>query len=133
MPSDIEVVIKYTKRLETILEDRFGATGRGLHEKITCVGGKLPPDTVKKLRYIATIRNKLMHDDSYKQIDDRKEFISACKMVEKAIEKMNSNPIPREPRNSLLAIAVSAAALLAAVVFAIYNFISRERHNAKQT
>ena len=41
----IEQVVKLTKKLEKLLEDK-GATGRGLHEKITSV----PDQLTKKQR-----------------------------------------------------------------------------------
>ncbi|MFO1366154.1 MAG: hypothetical protein U1F01_00975 [Acinetobacter sp.] len=34
MQSDIDIVVTQSKILEALLEQKFGATGRGLHEKI---------------------------------------------------------------------------------------------------
>jgi hypothetical protein len=33
--NDYELVIRVSKQLELVLEARFGASGRGLHEKVT--------------------------------------------------------------------------------------------------
>ena len=76
--SDIELVITNSKKLEALLEKHFGAIGRGLHEKVGSVEAKLPSSVVKRLRFIATIRNKIVHDDGYDRIDDRKGFVDAC-------------------------------------------------------
>lgn len=54
--SDIELVIKRCKRLESLLGKHFAADGRGLHEKVTSVEHALPNPLVKRLRFIATVR-----------------------------------------------------------------------------
>ena len=82
---DYELVITKCKRLEGILENGFGANGRGLHEKVTSVQPKLPDPLIKKLRYIATVRNKLVHDDDYHQLDDKNGYKLACKDAEKQL------------------------------------------------
>lgn len=74
MPSDIERVITWSKRFESHLERRYGATGRGLHEKVSSVEHKLSHSTVRDLRFVATIRNKLLHEAGYDRIDDRRVF-----------------------------------------------------------
>lgn len=65
--NDFELVIRSTKDLEYLLENEFGAPcGKtvGLHDKITAAQQShgLSNTTVKKLRYLVTIRNKLVHD-----------------------------------------------------------------------
>jgi hypothetical protein len=35
--SDIELAVTTARRLESLLESRFGASGRGLHEKLASV------------------------------------------------------------------------------------------------
>ena len=56
------LVIKTSKRIESILETH-GATGRGLHEKLSSIESKLDNSLVKNIRFIATVRNKLIHED----------------------------------------------------------------------
>ena len=58
---DISLVIVSSKQLESLLEQDFGATGKGLHEKISSVE-EIPLDLQRKLRKIATIRNRLVHE-----------------------------------------------------------------------
>ena len=61
----IRFIIDTVKRIETLLEQRHGAAGRGLHTKVDSVREALPADLVKQLRWIATMRNKTMHEDGF--------------------------------------------------------------------
>ncbi|KAL3895819.1 MAG: hypothetical protein SGARI_007338, partial [Bacillariaceae sp.] len=72
--NDFELVIRSSKDLEHILDTQFGAHGKGLHEKISSVAG-LSPDLVKNMRYLATIRNKLVHEYDFNKIPEREKFI----------------------------------------------------------
>ena len=85
MASDIERAVKWSKRFESLLERRFGARGRGLHEKIDSVEGDLDRDTVRALRLVATVRNKIVHEDGYDKIDDRARFKAACNAADRAL------------------------------------------------
>jgi hypothetical protein len=58
---DLSLVIFSSKQLEALLETKFGGTGKGLHEKITS-SRDLPETLKRKLRRVATIRNKLVHE-----------------------------------------------------------------------
>jgi amino acid transporter len=68
-------VIEQTKKIETLLVDRLGAQGRGLHEKTDSIEALLSDNVVKKIRYIASVRNKLMHEDGY-LIENINHYIS---------------------------------------------------------
>ncbi|WP_018174157.1 hypothetical protein [Thioalkalivibrio sp. ALJ9] len=63
--SDLEAVFRYSKKIESALESVFGAEGRGLHEKVTSIEGDLPTEIAKKIRFIASVRNKLAHEEGY--------------------------------------------------------------------
>ena len=91
--SDIELVVTRTKALEALLEQGLGAAGKGLHEKVTSVQEKLPPALVKKLRFVATLRNKLVHDAGYQQLDDRPGFERACTDAERELRAMTAPPV----------------------------------------
>ncbi len=86
--SDIELAITRTKSLESFIEQALGATGKGLHEKVSSVQDRLQPALVKKLRFIATIRNKIVHESSYEKIDDRERFIKACDEADAELKAM---------------------------------------------
>ncbi len=90
--SDIELAITRVKALESLLEQALGATGKGLHEKVTSVQDKLPLPLVKKLRFVATVRNKIVHESDYKQIDDRDGFLRACDEAEAELRAMCAPP-----------------------------------------
>ena len=68
--SHVELAVTRVKSLDSLLEAGLGAAGRGLHEKVTSVEAKLPPPLVRKLRFVATVRNKIVHEATYTALDD---------------------------------------------------------------
>jgi hypothetical protein len=89
--NDYELVIKSSKDLEYILELEFGAKGKGLHEKISDVDNQLSTDLIKRMRYLATIRNKLIHERGFDAIPDRSKFIIAYEDSKKEIQTFLKN------------------------------------------
>ena len=94
----LELVIRATKDLEHLLETGFGAPSdkqTGLHDKITHAQNTagLSKDTVKKLRYLVTVRNKLVHNYEFNKLDDRDHFARSYDSVEKELrEKLKGKP-----------------------------------------
>ncbi|KAG9400109.1 hypothetical protein AC1031_011019 [Aphanomyces cochlioides] len=84
--NDYELVIKCSKELEYILEASFGAQGKGLHEKISAASSQLSPRLVKQMRFLATIRNRLIHERGFDRIPDRERFIQ---QFEEAANELN--------------------------------------------
>lgn len=84
--SQIETVVRGSKKLEKILKEDFGAQGRGLHEYLTDVESQLTEGIVRKGRYIASVRNKVIHDDE--DIYDIKKFNDAVEEVEAALNEI---------------------------------------------
>ena len=84
--NDYELVIKTTKDLEYILERNFNAQGRGLHEKVSSCEGELSNSLVKKMRYLATIRNKLIHERGFDEIPNRATFLQLYDEAERELE-----------------------------------------------
>ncbi|EKO3558515.1 DUF4145 domain-containing protein [Vibrio metschnikovii] len=82
--SEIEQVVLRTRRLETLLRQHYHAQGKGLHQLISSCEERLPHDIIEKLRYIATIRNKIVHEDHF-HLPDRKAFLLACLQCEKEL------------------------------------------------
>lgn len=76
MQSDIDIVITQSKALEALLEQKFGATGRGLHEKLTSIEYQLETGLVKNIRWIATMRNKVVHENF--QLTNQNDFLISC-------------------------------------------------------
>ena len=105
-----------TKALESLLEQGLGATGKGLHEKVSSVQARLPQPLVKKLRFIATVRNKIVHEADYQKIDDRAGFTRACDEAEAALRAMLQPVAKRGCFGLMLLGAVGIAGLLWQVV-----------------
>lgn len=70
-------LIAISQQTERLLEQRFGAQGRGLHEKLSSVADRVPEKIQKKIRFIATIRNKATHED----VRIAKENLSAVRQA----------------------------------------------------
>jgi hypothetical protein len=67
--SPYKIVIKASKSLEAKLS-QLGATGKGIHEKVSSIESTLPRELISYLRRVATIRNKLIHEDGF-ELSDR--------------------------------------------------------------
>ena len=93
--NDFELVIKTSKELEFILEKEFNARGKGLHEKISSVQSELPGKLCRQMRFLATIRNKLIHERGFDAIPDRQSFIASFEAskseLEAILKQRNSN------------------------------------------
>lgn len=77
-------VASISKKIETLLKDNFHkVNGKGLHDKITCVERQLENKLIKKLRYIATIRNKTIHEDDF---FPESKFINTARETVKELE-----------------------------------------------
>ncbi len=92
--NDFELVIRSSKELEYLLETHFGAVAAagapplGLQDKITIAGGAgVPPALQKRMRYLATIRNRLVHDRGFDAIPDRAAFIAS---FEASVAELNA-------------------------------------------
>ena len=60
MSQQVEL-LSISRDFENLLTEIYAATGQGLHQKVNSVEEKLPPELVKKLRFIASVRNKVVH------------------------------------------------------------------------
>ena len=95
--SAIETAIRYSKRIEGILERDFGATGRGLHEKLTSVQAQLPGDVIRSIRWVATIRNRAVHEEEF-ELPDLEDFVKICDQLVHRLESHRSSAHP--PRDA---------------------------------
>lgn len=87
MAEALTEIIKISQELEQTLEKKFGATGRGLHEKLTSVEKKVAPDVGKKIRLIATIRNKAVHEDANSAVENVAVVRQAYAVVKPALAR----------------------------------------------
>ena len=83
----LEAAVRGSQRLETVLETRFGALGRGLHEKVSSVERSLPADLVKRIRWVASVRNGAVHEG--KEISDAADFE---RKVDQAVRRLEATP-----------------------------------------
>ncbi|OIQ51127.1 hypothetical protein BerOc1_03072 [Pseudodesulfovibrio hydrargyri] len=79
--TSLDNLIKSSAQIEGLLESN-GAIGRGLHEKVSSVETMIPNGSVKAIRFIASIRNKLVHEGPDSVSSETKEdFLAACDRV----------------------------------------------------
>jgi uncharacterized protein YutE (UPF0331/DUF86 family) len=116
--SDIDLAISHCKKLESLLEKQLGATGKGLHEKVSSVENRLTPELIRNLRLVATVRNKIVHESDYQKIDDRKRFVKAASDSEKQLRAMGRG----KRKISRLVIPIIIVVLLVLAWIAYWKF-----------
>lgn len=117
--SDIDLAVRRAKGLEDQLRRNFRVDGRGLHGLIDAAKAKngLPTPLVKKLRFIATVRNKIVHDPACRKIDDRRGFIEACDEAERQLDELAG---PRDGwRMTLIVAGAVVLTLLVGAILAV--------------
>lgn len=96
--SNIDLVVNLAKKLESLLSKEYGADGKGLHEKVSSVEGHLSPEIVRKIRKVASIRNRVVHEDGY-ELSNVSEFELLANGI---IRELGSNDVDENsPRNNL--------------------------------
>ncbi len=85
--SSIEMAVRNARAIETLLVERLGASGKGLHEKLNSVEKQLPPHIVKTARWIATLRNSAVHQHDF-EISNPDDFMNAAARVLAHLEAM---------------------------------------------
>ncbi len=109
----IEKTFEYTRTIEEILTQSFGAQGKGLHQEVTSVRRKLTEPLIKKLRYIASVRNQMMHHKY--NLDEPEAFYATCeqtiRMLNERLAELKRNP----PRAAIPLQYVAAGAVVLAV------------------
>ena len=109
--SDIDLAVRRSKRLEGKLRRNYRVEGRGLHELVDAAKAKnaLPNPLVKKLRLVATVRNKIVHDSDYIRIDDRRGFVAACDEAERELDELAG---PRDSWRTTIIVVASIVGFL---------------------
>ena len=113
MASDIETAIQYAKSVESLLVKQWGAQGKGLHEKLSSVEQQLPAALVKRIRYLATMRNKVVHEDDF-NLPNRKSFIRSSETI---IAQLNPPASVRPSKKLSIAIYACIASVFAAGIY----------------
>ena len=83
---DIDAAVRGAQQLEAVLEQRFGAEGRGLHEKLSSVEHQIPLPVVKQIRWIASLRNRVVHEGA--AIEDLAGFERAVSASRQRLESI---------------------------------------------
>lgn len=109
--SDIEQVVLRTRKIERLLREQYHAHGKGLHQLINSCEERLPHDVISKLRFVATIRNKIVHEDRYK-LEDREAFLNVCNECEKELTPRSSRFVWR--------IVISLVSLITIIAMMFY-------------
>ena len=80
-------IVERSKNLEAMLK-KLDAEGRGMHELISSIQEKLELELIKKLRFIATLRNQAIHETEFDIDSDFDAFCDACEEVEQTLDKL---------------------------------------------
>ncbi|WP_163558203.1 hypothetical protein [Halomonas sp. NO4] len=87
--SELSFIIRSSRLAEKILKEDLGATGTGLHELITSISDTLGDPLVKRMRYMAAIRNKAAHEDSFELSEEGfKSYYEATLWIYKNLDEM---------------------------------------------
>lgn len=89
--SDVrDTVIEAVKEIEWLLQEKLGATGRGIQGKVSSVEEYLDDDVLRKIRFLGTIRNKLQHEHGFTKEDvPLKRFVSCYEEVRAALGSLD--------------------------------------------
>ncbi|MCY6485872.1 hypothetical protein OW763_16295 [Clostridium aestuarii] len=85
----IGLTIQWSKHFENFLKEYYGGKGIGLHQIITSIEEELDDVIIHKLRAIATIRNKITHENDFTQLP--KDFEKTCMEVKDYLEQQMLN------------------------------------------
>ncbi len=109
-------LIEQVKRIETILEDAFNATGSNFRDKIVTTANQIPKGIVEKLNYLAGLYERAQKGEELNSSE-----LKQAGFYVNAIEPYITNGARRSPRWSFRIIWLIVAALAA---FIAYKFLS---------
>jgi hypothetical protein len=88
--NDFELAVRCSKELEYFLETYFRSTGQGLHEKVATAQPALPLSLSKRLHFIGSCRNQIVHVHGVDRLDNREAFIAAFDLSWKELQDLVS-------------------------------------------
>jgi hypothetical protein len=87
--SFIENVINECKPMESLLREHFGATGFGLGQLTKSAEENLDADLIRRLKKIARIRNRLVHEADYSHEEEHQSgFLRECQSVRTKLQAL---------------------------------------------
>jgi len=98
--NDYQLAIQLSKQLECQLTNGLGAEGRGLHEKVSAAGTQLSGKGIRALRYVASLRNQLVHDEHMTALPDRARFIKCFETARAETHAANRMRNGRDPTDA---------------------------------
>lgn len=104
--SDIDYVVRATKQLRQRLVDELGAQGLSLHECLDTLVDRLPEPDMRRLRFIATVRNKIINEVGTDTLDNRSGFVQA---VDQANASITAHAAEWRARGSALNFKMTAS------------------------
>ena len=110
--SKIEFAVRSSQRLEKWLKATHGAEGRGLHELIGSVESQLDPADVRDLRFVAAVRNAVVHENEDELTDEKRD------RIEQIVERVTAGSA-RQTLLQKLKLAFIAAIVVATVIAAV--------------
>jgi hypothetical protein len=75
-------IIIRAQTIESLLEQHWGASGRGFHERVSSVQHILPAILVRALRVVATVRNSAAHPTNFSDETLPSDFMQLCNELE---------------------------------------------------
>lgn len=92
------LAVDTARQLEATLT-ALGATGKGLHEKASSIETRLPEALVTKLRFIASVRNKIVHEDELLSEEEISVFVESGKQALEALGALGAKGKPGKSRS----------------------------------
>lgn len=86
-------VVKRSKTIERLLEQNYGAVGKGMFEKAKSVEDRLESGIFNKLKFIAAVRNKVVHQEGYVFDGRQDDYLSTCDGV---IRRLSNPASPKQ-------------------------------------
>lgn len=125
-------ILKRSRAIEGFL-GKLGATGKGLHEKATSIEKELDEQTIKKIRFIASIRNKAVHVDDFHLPETTLDgYMTACDEVDaelntilnkRSLQSRKSAPSTSSTNSFSEASAVQKVVLVGSALAALAAFV----------
>ena len=116
--SKIEFAVRSSQRLEKWLKATYGAEGRGLHELIGSVESQLDPADVRDLRFVAAVRNAVVHENEDELTEQKRD------RIEQIVERVTAGTAGRTLLQKLklaFITAIVVAMVIAAAWWWLWN------------
>lgn len=78
---DLVLADGYAKQIGGLLETIFGVVGKDLYTQCKMVKGRLDPEIIKQILYVADLHYKLANRPGYNLALDKAAFLSSCQQI----------------------------------------------------